>query len=243
MIRSGAWAAGTDGVPFWVAASAALALHAVVAVALFAGAREGQGHVTLGPVEIVITAPSSSSAEAGQARLTTIAPPHRNAEALHPPISTQPASAPPSHAVRGTVGHPSAVHAAGDSVVPAPLLAGEGAPHGQVAALPSGGASAGEASPGEAVPPRYRLGAAETPAPAYPTIARRRGVEGRVLVRLQVGADGHAVAATVEQTSGHDVLDRAAAETLATWRLTPAERGGRPVPATILVPIRFRLEG
>lgn len=243
MIRLGAWAAGTDGVPFWVAASAALALHAVVAVALFAGEREGQGHVALGPVEIVITAPSSSSAEAGQARRTTIAPPTRNAEMLHPPISSQPASPPLSHAVHGAAGQTGAVLAAADSVVPATPLAGEGVPHGQVAALPSGGTSAGEANPGEAVPPRYRLGAAETPAPAYPTIARRRGIEGRVLVRLQVGADGQAVAATVERTSGHDVLDRAAAEALATWRLTPAERGGRPVPATILVPIRFRLEG
>ncbi|MBM3541576.1 MAG: energy transducer TonB, partial [Alphaproteobacteria bacterium] len=72
---------------------------------------------------------------------------------------------------------------------------------------------------------------------------RRRGIEGRVVVRLQVGADGHAKAAAIESTSGHDVLDRAAAETLATWRLVPAERAGRAVPATILVPIRFRLEG
>lgn len=232
---------GADGAPFWMAAGAALALHAAVAAALFAGGEGGQDHVTIGPIEIVVAAAAPESSSRAPTSALAVVPAKPEA------VAPKSAMAPPSpHAGAGGVNvaaTPAA--AASEGALPAVPVAGEGTPvpPGQMAALSPTGAGGGDTGPAETTPPRYRLGAAETPAPSYPVLARRRGIEGRVVVRLHVGADGHAKAAAIESTSGHDVLDRAAAETLATWRLAPAERAGRAVPATILVPIRFRLEG
>jgi len=48
----------------------------------------------------------------------------------------------------------------------------------------------------------------------YPAQAIDRGVEGRVNVRLVVGADGGPATVTVRRSSGHEVLDRQAVETI-----------------------------
>ena len=80
------------------------------------------------------------------------------------------------------------------------------------------------------------------PAPRYPGQAIRAGHEGRVLLRVFVDAQGRPVEVTIEESSGHRELDRAAREkVLADWRFQPAMRAGVPVPAIGLVPIDFRL--
>jgi len=38
-------------------------------------------------------------------------------------------------------------------------------------------------------------------------------------------------------------LDHAARDTVRGWRFAPARRGDVPVPAWVLIPISFRLEG
>jgi periplasmic protein TonB len=48
----------------------------------------------------------------------------------------------------------------------------------------------------------------------YPPQAIDRGLEGRVNVRLVIGADGGSAAVTVRRSSGHEVLDRQAVETM-----------------------------
>lgn len=88
---------------------------------------------------------------------------------------------------------------------------------------------------------QYQLGTPETPLPEYPWSARRRGREGRVIVRLAVDGDGRPVAVTLVESSGDDSLDRAALETLARWRLMPALHNGRTVASVLEVPIRFVL--
>ncbi len=80
-------------------------------------------------------------------------------------------------------------------------------------------------------------------APEYPLLARRRGQEGRVVLRLQVDPDGSASATRVLESSGVDSLDRAARAAVSRWRFTPASRGGRRVSATVDVPVVFRLDG
>jgi protein TonB len=74
-------------------------------------------------------------------------------------------------------------------------------------------------------------------------LARRRGQQGRVLLRLEVAADGTAARAEVVRSSGVDALDRAARAAVARWRFQPARRGGRAVGATVEVPVVFRLDG
>jgi protein TonB len=77
--------------------------------------------------------------------------------------------------------------------------------------------------------------------PDYPEIARRRGQQGRVLVEVNVSADGMPVSVTVARSSGYPSLDSAALSAVQRWRFVPATRGGAPVAAVAEVPVRFRL--
>ena len=76
--------------------------------------------------------------------------------------------------------------------------------------------------------------------PRYPLAARRRGLEGRVLLAVLVGADGSAQEVRVQRSSGHRALDAAAAKAARAWSFHPALRNGRQVPAWIHLPIHFR---
>jgi protein TonB len=78
-------------------------------------------------------------------------------------------------------------------------------------------------------------------APVYPALARERGVEGRVVVRLLVGADGVPAEVRVAQSSGFESLDAAALVAVRQWRFEPARRGGVAVAEERLAPVVFRL--
>jgi protein TonB len=80
-----------------------------------------------------------------------------------------------------------------------------------------------------------------TPRPGYPRLSRRAGEEGSVLCRLHVGADGRVRTVEVVESSGHERLDRAAAETLAAWQFEPRREDGRAVDARVLHRVTFRL--
>jgi len=79
--------------------------------------------------------------------------------------------------------------------------------------------------------------------PAYPAVAQRRHLEGRVVVRVRIDVDGHVKAAEIAQSSGHEVLDEAALEAVRTWTFEPAHEGTRAVESFLNVPFRFRLRG
>lgn len=79
------------------------------------------------------------------------------------------------------------------------------------------------------------------PKPEYPRIALKRGWEGTVSLLIQVTPEGHSGSVTVDRTSGHDALDKAAVETARTWTFIPAKRGETPVAAPVTVKITFRL--
>jgi protein TonB len=78
--------------------------------------------------------------------------------------------------------------------------------------------------------------------PIYPENARRRGIQGRVLLRVSVSAEGAPVLVSVAESSGAASLDDAAAAAVCQWRFVPASQGSRPMPGTAEVPIVFRLE-
>ncbi|MBI2881161.1 MAG: TonB family protein [Candidatus Tectomicrobia bacterium] len=76
--------------------------------------------------------------------------------------------------------------------------------------------------------------------PPYPPDARRRGEEGSVLLRVEVLPDGRVGRVLLAQSSGFGSLDRAAAESAASWRF--AFEGGRPArSAWAQIPVRFRI--
>ncbi|HRQ48425.1 MAG TPA: energy transducer TonB [Rhodocyclaceae bacterium] len=100
--------------------------------------------------------------------------------------------------------------------------------------------------PREPGPPRitarYDAAYLRNPAPAYPSASRRRGEEGKVVLRVQVTADGRPDRVEIVQASGHPRLDRAALEAVQRWRFEPAREGNTAVDSWIRVPIVFRLE-
>lgn len=90
--------------------------------------------------------------------------------------------------------------------------------------------------------PRFNAAYLNNPPPAYPLAARRRGIEGSVLVRAEVQADGSCSRVELKKTSGFDPLDQAALEAVRKWRFVPAKKGSQSITAWVEVPITFKLE-
>jgi protein TonB len=79
------------------------------------------------------------------------------------------------------------------------------------------------------------------PAPVYPPTARRQRLEGEVVLRVDVDEDGLPSAVAVQRGSGSVALDEAAMVAVKRWRFAPALSNGRPIVASVAVPVRFRL--
>lgn len=75
----------------------------------------------------------------------------------------------------------------------------------------------------------------------YPRIAAQQRMEGTVILRVLVGADGVPQEIQIDKSSGHVVLDRAARDAVMKWRFEPGTRNGEPFAAYGLVPIAFKL--
>lgn len=88
---------------------------------------------------------------------------------------------------------------------------------------------------------RYDADYLRNPAPPYPTFARRRHEEGRVLLRVTVSPDGSPARVQLQTSSGHESLDSAALTTVATWRFIPARQGDTAITSEVVVPITFAL--
>ncbi|WP_298399070.1 energy transducer TonB [uncultured Azonexus sp.] len=71
----------------------------------------------------------------------------------------------------------------------------------------------------------------------YPEEAIRRGLEGEALVLLMLDENGQVVAARIEESSGHPLLDEAALRAVRRLRSLPAD-----APIESLLPVRFRLK-
>lgn len=109
--------------------------------------------------------------------------------------------------------------------------------------VPSAPAAApAPAAPPAPTPPRFDADYLDNPKPAYPSLARRLGEEGRVLLRVRVAADGLPAEVALQAGSGSPRLDQAALDTVRRWKFAPARLGGEPVAATVLVPIVFSLK-
>lgn len=79
------------------------------------------------------------------------------------------------------------------------------------------------------------------PLPPYPSLSRRLGEQGTVVVRVLIGVDGRAAQASIERSSGFERLDRTALQTALGWRYVPGKRGGQPEAMWFNVPIVFSL--
>lgn len=102
--------------------------------------------------------------------------------------------------------------------------------------------AASEAESAAISAPRFDAAYLNNPPPDYPTLSRRLGEQGRVVLRVFVTPQGRASEVHIERSSGHARLDRAATEAVGRWRFVPAARDAEPVGAWVLVPISFALK-
>jgi protein TonB len=99
------------------------------------------------------------------------------------------------------------------------------------------------AAPTPLVPPSFNASYLDNPAPAYPSLSRRMGEEGRVFLRVYVEASGLASRVDIRTSSGSERLDQAALDAVRRWKFVPARQGDQAVPEYVIVPISFSVKG
>lgn len=75
----------------------------------------------------------------------------------------------------------------------------------------------------------------------YPALARVNHLEGRVVVRIVIEEDGRIASVEIAKSSGHDVLDQAAMETLRQASPIALSRPLEKSPVTMHIPLSYRL--
>ncbi|HPJ66585.1 MAG TPA: energy transducer TonB [Desulfobacteraceae bacterium] len=85
--------------------------------------------------------------------------------------------------------------------------------------------------------PIYKI----NPPPEYPLSARRRGYQGTVILEVLVDRHGRVKDQRISESSGHDVLDRAAVSSVENWVFEPGIRGDEKTEMWVKIPIRFQL--
>lgn len=78
--------------------------------------------------------------------------------------------------------------------------------------------------------------------PEYPYLARERGLEGYVAVKVLVDAEGAVRQANILKSKPQGVFDQAVRKALPGWRFKPGEVGGEPVTAWVTTTLHFRLQ-
>jgi protein TonB len=79
------------------------------------------------------------------------------------------------------------------------------------------------------------------PQPVYPSMARRMGESGVVMLRVLIGTKGQAEQVTVQKSSGSDKLDEAGRQAVLRALYKPYIEDGKAIPVYALVPINFQL--
>lgn len=84
---------------------------------------------------------------------------------------------------------------------------------------------------------------ASCPAPPYPAQAQERGIEGEVVLKLEVLSDGRVGDIFVVTSSGFPLLDDAALAVVKNWTFYPATQEGHPISSTRQVRVPFEMSG
>jgi TonB family protein len=114
---------------------------------------------------------------------------------------------------------------------------GSGAPFGSAGAgIGTGGGGTGVTVFGSADAPKFL----QRIIPVYPSSARRRGEEGRVMLKLTIDEKGNLLKIDVVESTGAHFAE-AAVDAAKRSRFTPARRNNAPILSVALLPIRFSL--
>ena len=77
--------------------------------------------------------------------------------------------------------------------------------------------------------------------PKYPPAAARAGIQGTVILIIDVDANGNVTNVSVEKSSRNRDLDRAAMEAARKWRFNPGSSGGAKSAGRVRVPVDFKM--
>jgi len=76
----------------------------------------------------------------------------------------------------------------------------------------------------------------------YPEIARKAGIEGRVIVQVLVSETGKVIKTRVIKSLGHSGCDEAAVRAIRNVKWKPALQRDKPVKVWVAIPVIFRLK-
>ncbi|QXC56057.1 energy transducer TonB [Vibrio mimicus] len=81
------------------------------------------------------------------------------------------------------------------------------------------------------------------PAPvSYPRIARKQGLEGKVLIEVWLDEQGNQIKQLLLESSGHHVLDERALSTIKEWHFSHQVEQGQAIAHRVQIPINFQLQ-
>jgi protein TonB len=176
---------------------------------------------------------SAASAEVMHVSLITLPAPTPAPE-VQPPVPPKPRPRPKK--VQQAITPPAPLELPSETAISAPP-----APEPEPVVVATAPVAAPE-PPAPIVLPRFDADYLQNPPPVYPTLSRRAGEQGKVLLRVVVRADGTPQSVELRQSSGSQRLDEAALDAVRRWRFVPARQGSLPISAAVIVPIVFSLE-
>jgi protein TonB len=88
----------------------------------------------------------------------------------------------------------------------------------------------------------YKAAYLRNPKPPYPPLAVKMRLEGKVVLLAEVLPGGKAGRVSLETSSGHELLDQSALQTVKQWQFTPARKDGVVVAQVVRIPINFNLK-
>jgi protein TonB len=112
----------------------------------------------------------------------------------------------------------------------------------QASSSPAAPSSSGGIAAAPTVDADYKAAYLQNPKPPYPPLAFRLRAEGKVVLIAEVLPNGQSGSVKIVESSGNEMLDKSALETVKKWKFTPARKDGVIVTQAVRIPITFSLK-
>jgi TonB family protein len=118
-------------------------------------------------------------------------------------------------------------------------------PHGPIMSAPAAPAAPAAPPAVPAIPAAAPVAPAPPalPAPAYPKDALAQHINGKVVLLIDIDAQGNPTNVVVDRSEPPGVFDQASIDAARKWKFQPAVKDGRPVAGRISVPVQFESGG
>lgn len=114
---------------------------------------------------------------------------------------------------------------------------------GTVAWASQGSAAAAVSGMGQVDMPADRGATARMmPPPSYPKIAFEQGIVGKVVLQVNVDADGKATSVRVLEATPAGIFDAASVAAAEQWTFEPAIKNGKAVASALKIPVTFAMD-